>query len=138
MRLVTIVLASTLALASGTAQAGDSPSGCATRHDLVSSCRVVHGRLKYYNGTPSFRIWMVGTDRLLGVKEVSVGDNPEHPLMPLSLWRMVGDADFEVFGDLEVCPLSRPRKGEMQSICVESAAHLIKEPYGALTVQRGP
>jgi hypothetical protein len=26
----------------------------------------VHGRLMYYNGTPSFRVWVVGTNRLLG------------------------------------------------------------------------
>jgi hypothetical protein len=92
----------------------------------------------YYNGTPSFRIWMIGTNHLLGIKEVSVGDNPERPLMPLPLWRMTGGDDFEVFGDFEVCPLSKPREGEMRSICVESATHLIKKPYGTLTAQQGP
>jgi hypothetical protein len=83
-----------------------------------------------YNGTPTFRIWIVGTRRLVGVKEVEAGDDPNLPLMPSSLSRKTGGFDFEVFGDFEVCPLSKLREGEMQSVCVESASHLVKRPYG--------
>jgi len=29
-----------------------------------------------------------------------------------------------VYGDYEVCPLSKPHPGWMQFVCIESAAHL--------------
>jgi hypothetical protein len=45
-------------------------TACKSRTDLVDSCRIVHGRLMYYNGTPSFRVWVVGTNRVLGVHQV--------------------------------------------------------------------
>src|SRR5229473_8064454 len=33
----------------------------------ASLCYWTHGRLSVYNGNPSFRIWKIGTHRLLGV-----------------------------------------------------------------------
>jgi hypothetical protein len=33
----------------------------------VAKCFVVHGRLSFYNGAPSARIWKIGTKRILGV-----------------------------------------------------------------------
>src|SRR5262245_25037644 len=41
----------------------------------------VHGRLTYSNGNPSCRIWIVGTRRLLGVRE----SNDEVAYMPKEL-----------------------------------------------------
>jgi len=105
-------------------------TACKSRRDLVGSCRIVHGRLKYYNGTPSFRVWVVGTNRVLGVHEVEVGDNPEYPLMPEKIWSSVGMMDHEIYADFEVCPLSQEKPGAMQVVCIESAKNLVEAPYG--------
>jgi hypothetical protein len=80
----------------------------------------------YYNGTPTFRIWIVGTKRLLGVYEIEVGDNPERPLMPESIWGLVGMMDHEVYADFEVCPLTEEEPHAMQMVCIESAQHVVK------------
>ncbi len=82
-----------------------------------------------YNGTPTFRIWITGTNHLLGVHEIWATDDAEVPLMPPALWRMTGGFESEIFADFEVCPLSKPRNGAMQFICVEAANHLTKKPY---------
>ena len=54
----------------------------------------VHGRLTYYNGTPSCRIWIVGTKRLLGVRQS--GD--EVAYMPKGL-RDLMSWDTDIFAD---------------------------------------
>jgi hypothetical protein len=84
----------------------------------------------YYNGTPSFRIWVIGTNRLLGVHEIEYGDNPERPLMPVQLGQQMGGDKYELYGDFEVCPLTKERAGWMQMVCVESASHVVQQPYG--------
>ena len=33
----------------------------------ASSCYWTRGRLSFYNGTPSFRLWKIGTHRLIGI-----------------------------------------------------------------------
>ena len=33
----------------------------------VASCYWTHGRLNFANGAPSYRIWKIGTKRILGV-----------------------------------------------------------------------
>src|SRR5439155_26631041 len=49
---------------------------CKTDPRVVGDCFRVHGRLAYYNGNPSFRIWRIGTDRILGVQD------DEAPIVP--------------------------------------------------------
>ena len=39
---------------------GKAPENAAT-------CYWTHGRLNFYNGAPSYRIWKIGTKRILGV-----------------------------------------------------------------------
>ena len=67
----------TLALTSPAAEAADAASACKARQDLVDSCHIVHGRLMAYNGTPTFRIWVVGTKRLLGVHQTQSSDDTQ-------------------------------------------------------------
>src|SRR6185436_2347848 len=43
------------------------PETCRNRPDVVGRCSRVHGRLSVYNGTPSIRLWPLGTKRLLGI-----------------------------------------------------------------------
>ena len=39
-------------------------------HPMVSGpCFKVRGRMAFYNGAPSLRIWPVGTERILGISE---------------------------------------------------------------------
>jgi len=122
-------------LAVALASAKDSRLGCKTRTDLVGACRVVHGRLMAYNGTPSFRIWIVGTKRLLGVFEIEIGDNPERPLMPERIGDLTGFMDHEVYADFEVCPLTEEKPHAMQMVCVESARHVVTAPYGGARIR---
>ncbi len=67
-------------------------------------------------------IWHIGTDRILGV-----GDEDE--IIPDGLSKALskpGDVyGRDVFGDFEVCPLTKSKAGEMQVVCVASASHLV-------------
>ena len=89
---------------------------CSSDPDLVGSCFKVHGRISAYNGTPTLRIWRIGTDRLLGVDD-------EIPV-PESLSRQL-DWDVNAYADFEVCPFTREREGEMQRVCVQSVEHIV-------------
>jgi hypothetical protein len=89
---------------------------CASDPDIVGSCFRVHGRIAAYNGTPTLRIWPIGTDRLLGVED----DVP----VPEALSRRL-DWEVNAYADFEVCPFAREREGEMQRVCVESAEHIV-------------
>src|SRR5215470_7968732 len=40
---------------------------CRGNNDLMGKCFELHGRMFVSNGTPSVRIWPVGSKRLLGV-----------------------------------------------------------------------
>ena|SRR6185312_5524675 len=112
-----------------------SPLTCKTGTGLVGACRVVHGRLMFYNGTPSFRIWIVGTNRLLGVLEVEFGDNSELPLMPEHIADLAGMMEHEVYADFDVCPLTKEESRTMQMVCVASARHIVTAPYGGARIK---
>jgi hypothetical protein len=94
---------------------------CKNDPDIVAACSTVHGRLSIYNGSLSLRIWRVGTDRMLGVPSETAPENVS------KLW---GTDPFgtEIYGDFEVCPFAKPKPGEMQMVCVESASHLLAKP----------
>src|SRR5215471_15166179 len=102
---------------------------CRARSDLVGKCFKVHGRLSVYNGTPSIRLWPVGSRRLLGVidpKDVSNAPGPS--ILPKSIGEKL-DWDKNVFGDFLVCPLTRSQPGKMQTICIESGKNLKIEKH---------
>lgn len=66
-----------------------------------STCRTVRGRMFLSNGTPSVRIWIVGTHRVLGViqQDESFGDLPANIRQ---LWDSHGDiamCSTYLFGD---------------------------------------
>src|SRR5256885_9747185 len=56
----------------------EAPS-CSTRPDLNGKCFNVHGRLSVYNGTPSIRLWPIGSKRLLGVLDPTDASNAPGP-----------------------------------------------------------
>lgn len=80
----------------------------------------VHGRLTYYNGNPSSRIWIVGTKRLLGIREAGdeVANMPKE-LRDLMSW------DREIFADFVVEPLTPYKQGVMQMVRVVSASKIV-------------
>jgi hypothetical protein len=116
-------------------RAEDRPP-CKARFDVLDTCRVVHGRLFVSNGIP-LRIWVIGTKRVLAVADNPVAQDPEF-LIPAALLRSV-DFDTNLYGDYEVCPLSRERPGWMQWVCVERGERLVQETFrqdGSSTASR--
>ena len=101
----------------------DAPS-CRTRPDLVGRCFNVRGRLSVYNGTPSIRLWPIGSKRMLGVLDPEdISSVPGRPVLPDNIKQKL-DWNKDVFGDFFVCPLSRKQPGRMQTICLDSGKHL--------------
>jgi hypothetical protein len=97
---------------------------CVQRPDLVGHCFSVRGRAALYNGTPTVRIWRVGTTRLLGVSARGcVASECETAAVPAAI-RGILDWDRPVFGDFVVCPFTRQRPGAMQFVCVDSVTRI--------------
>jgi hypothetical protein len=94
---------------------GDAPV-CRGNPALAGKCFRVHGRLRSYNGNPTFRIWPIGSGRLIGVTGAKPGDAPILP----------GDVacgfDCDVVADFEMCPFSPSKPGVMQRACIEGVS----------------
>ena len=98
----------------------------------ATSCYWAHGRLAIANGTPAFRLWKVGTNRVLGIysgPSVLVngdltGDN-EDPEFPSNLAAKFHPNENRIFADFEVCPLEKEKPGTMQAACIESAKNIV-------------
>lgn len=90
----------------------------AKAQEPVAPCYKVRGRLSYYNGTPSTRIWIVGTHRMLSLP----GEDRD---LPANVKALLKDFDDNIFGDFVVCPLKKYQKGHMQAVFVKSASHLV-------------
>ena len=97
---------------------------CSASDKFVGPCYQVRGRLSYYNGAPSTRIWIVGTHRMLSVpsEDTELPPNVKNPLKGF---------EDNIFADFTVCPLTKERKGEMRDVFVKSAIHVIdrRQPY---------
>jgi len=114
----------------------------------AAMCYWTHGRLSVYNGNPPFRIWKVGTHRLLGVfngpshfPPRTTDDDIFNPEFPAELDRayeadnrrhkkatgMMWAIPPPVFAEFEICPLEPEHKGWMQDICIESAKNIFIE-----------
>jgi hypothetical protein len=110
----------------------------------AAMCYWTHGRLALCNGNPSFRVWKVGTKRILSVLSgpnswARDPEDGEHPEFPANLerayaadykWQVQANAKGDipaagwpdpVFADFEICPLEPEHPGWMQSVCIESA-----------------
>jgi hypothetical protein len=93
---------------------------CRGNPNVVDQCFNVHGRARIVNGT-GMVIWRIGTDRLLGVQDEEI---IPHNLTK-ALFKYDKDWGSDVYGDFEVCPLTKRKPQEMQMVCVESASHLV-------------
>jgi hypothetical protein len=92
-------------------------------HPLLSGpCFKVRGRMSFYNGNPTVRIWPLGTKRMLGVSQgrfyLQDYDNVPDELVRRLSW------ETAMFADFTVCPFTDNRPGEMRLICVESAENI--------------
>ena len=108
------LLASSLALA--------DPAPCKARSLAAGSCFTVQGRLRLYNGTPSIRIWQIGTSHLLGVADAQFS-NFEDPGLPPPLGASL-DWDTAYFANYTVCPMRPEQPGTMRLVCIQAIAHL--------------
>ena len=98
------------------ANASDTANpACRKDARVIAPCFRVHGRLSNWNGNPTRRIWMVGTKRMLGLRDDTA--------LPPALEKQLGNFDQEVFGDFEFCPFTREKAGAMQVGCVAEVAN---------------
>ena len=96
---------------------------CREHPQLVGKCFNVYGRLSTYNGNPAVRLWRIGTKRVLGVSDQRFS-LPGYRNIPEDLAQQL-DGENEILGDFLVCPFTRPRPGEMQLMCIESAKNVV-------------
>jgi len=112
-----------LLLAASASALAEEPPPCKGARTVVDACFTVHGRLGVYNGIP-IRIWVLGTRRMLGVKDATGGGIVVRPEIQ-KLLSLGEPGDTVVYGDYDVCPLSKAHPGWMQFVCVEGATHLM-------------
>jgi hypothetical protein len=89
---------------------------CKADPRIVGACFKVHGRLSTWNGNPTGRIWIIGTKRILGVR-----DDIRYPV---ALGNRLGHFDDVATGNFEVCPLTREQKGRMRIVCIASVSNI--------------
>ena len=101
----------------------------------AKSCYWTHGRLMLHEGTPSFRLWKIGTHRMLAIWsgpsvdfEGGAADN-EHPEFPANIQRVFRPSKNGIFADFEVCPLEPKKPNVMQAACIESAKNIFIEDF---------
>ena len=71
-------------------RANKAADHCKNNAYLVGQCFRLHGRAFFSNGTPSLRIWHVGTKRILGVSAHPEADDAEDPIAPANLLSALG------------------------------------------------
>ena len=132
--LVLVVVAS--AIAGSPQDAKKRKVACKTAEN-AKTCYWTHGRLSLYNGgSPNFRLWKIGTHRVLGIYS-GPGAGPFNDGLPeveedVELPANLMKHDFtkaSVFGDFEVCPLAPEKEEHMQPACIESAKNIVPEKY---------
>ena len=101
---------------------------CREHPQLVDRCFSFRGRMSYFNGTPSVRIWRVGTNRILGVSEGRFALQGDSNL-PASIEAQLEIDSKVLFGDFTVCPFTPDEPGVMRLVCVESAANVSVRVY---------
>jgi hypothetical protein len=100
---------------------------CRQHAQISGQCFNLRGRLSYYNGTPSRRIWPMGSRRLLGISEGRFA-LPGYANLPPELVDELTGFDNEIFADFLVCPFTNDRLGVMRLVCVEAATNIFVRP----------
>jgi hypothetical protein len=89
---------------------------CDPNSQLVGLAFKVRGHLSPWNGTPSLRISIIGTKRMLGVRDGSP--------IPATLEPTTKTFESSVVADFVLCPLTKPKPGVMQIVCIQSASNI--------------
>jgi hypothetical protein len=110
---------------------GADVADCPSSPKLTGACFTVHGRLSIANGFWNYRIWPVGTTRMLAVVDsADVYEEMAPPPLPKHVGRELNGSGTHIFGDYEVCPLTRSIPGHMQHVCVARASNLVVQTEG--------
>jgi hypothetical protein len=90
---------------------------CQAEPESGGKCFAVRGRVFSSNGTPSMRIAPIGSHRVFGVLPAENEDAPDS---------IRGGVTFDrsATADLDICPLTRAKAGEMQMVCIRSASNI--------------
>jgi len=86
-----------------------------------------HGRLSVYNGNPMYRIWIIGTKRLLGIR----GGDLDEADMPKELEQLFTKTFVRIYGDFTVTPIDTYKKGTMQTVRIDAVKNLVIYRDGA-------
>jgi hypothetical protein len=129
--LLTIVIAAALS-SIGAPQVKTNRKVVCKTPNVAAKCYWTHGRLSLYNGNPSYRLWRVGTHRILGIYsgpgfEKRYQLDSENPELPRNVERAFKTPYSQIFADFEVCPLEPEVARTMQSACIESAKNIVVE-----------
>ena len=108
--------------------------------EVANSCYWTRGRLSVANGNPSYRLWKIGTNRLLGIYSGPAAFNGqaqskyaldnEGPQLPSNvedaLWKSVkGPWPNIIYADFQVCSLEKEKPETMQAACIQSAKNIV-------------
>ena len=116
----TLVILTVVLLASTLCFAGDKD--LSKQYENTNSPFELHGRLPLYSGNPCFRIWIIGTKRLLGVQ----GGDIDPATMPTELEALFqANGSLRVYADFKVTPLTKYKKGHMQMVRIDSVKNLV-------------
>ena len=118
------ILATAMLIASMTtaASAEGARPQCKGSPKVVGKCVTVYGKLSVYGGSPSIRIWPVGTKRLYGIEDTD-GD-PKTVYLPPNLRKALESHPRELNGKFQLCPLDVERDNRMTPACIEGASQL--------------
>ena len=83
-------------------------------------CFKHHGRLvSYSSGSPSLRIWLIGTKRVVGLEDSTIPSVIEPYLDATS-----PEYSF-IYGDFQLCPVEPEKPGHMRRVRMVGAANLV-------------
>jgi hypothetical protein len=88
---------------------------CKCSPKRVGPCFTVRGTISVYRRAPIVRIAVAGTKRVLGLE----GGIPEFLEEDLDV------PQNTVTGEFVVCPLTRPKAGTIQLVCIESSSSMV-------------
>ena len=79
-----------------------------------------------WNGSPTYRIWPIGTKRMLGISGGLFGKRGYRSI-PGDLETKLA-WDVNVFGDFVVCPFQPDKPDHMRLVCVDAATNVVIRP----------
>jgi len=140
--LVVLVVGAAIAAATPPQDPATRTIPCKTPEN-ASLCYWTRGRITLGAGTPAYRMWKVGTKRLLGIysgpsvdRHSHDNEDPEFPTNVQQVWK--NRIGHTLWADFEVCPLEPKRSGFMQASCIESAKKIFIQDWNKILENSRP